>query len=400
MKSIVERLLALPSCEDPDEILDAAQSAAHEIQLLQRRLHLTRQANKRAIELWQKAHPDKALILPDQADIVAWLIEQHEQFETRLKNEHHDWLAELNHDTDALMAAARESALEEAALRLEELHKNHKYTPKTGEGSEHDVGYCRALVEGAAWIRAFDPAVSQSAVDLVAQARRDALIGPLSDIAAERQRQQQAEGWTVHHDDMHTHGEMARAAACYALHATAAGDPSPSEIVFVCNQYWPWDYHWWKPKDARRDLIRAAALILAEIERLDRAAAIRALKGKAMRSEEIVRADRDGWPNHEADNAACALKWRETINNRLTSWMAPIKDGEEPHDALLRLLEFEQRAFNDPAVSESAADLVAETKANALREAADLCDQLSEHTPGICAIAIREMADQAEAERP
>jgi hypothetical protein len=33
-----------------------------------------------------------------------------------------------------------------------------------------------------------------------------------------------------------------------------------------------------------------------------------------------------------------------------------------------------------------------------LEEAADLCDQLSEHTPGICAIAIREMADQAKGE--
>jgi hypothetical protein len=97
---------------------------------------------------------------------------------------------------------------------------------------------------------------------------------------------------------------------------------------------------------------------------------------------------------------ASALKWRETINNRLTSWMAPIKDGEEPHDALLRLLEFEQRAFNDPAVSDSAAYLVAESKRDALREAADLCDQLSEHTPGICAIAIREMADEVERDCP
>jgi hypothetical protein len=34
----------------------------------------------------------------------------------------------------------------------------------------------------------------------------------------------------------------------------------------------------------------------------------------------------------------------------------------------------------------------------ALLEAADLCDQLSEHTGGICAIAIREMADPAKSE--
>jgi hypothetical protein len=32
---------------------------------------------------------------------------------------------------------------------------------------------------------------------------------------------------------------------------------------------------WWKPKDRRRDLVRAAALIIAEIERLDRDAEAR-----------------------------------------------------------------------------------------------------------------------------
>jgi hypothetical protein len=36
-------------------------------------------------------------------------------------------------------------------------------------------------------------------------------------------------------------------------------------------QIWPWDRKWWKPTDRRRDLVKAAALILAEIERLDRA---------------------------------------------------------------------------------------------------------------------------------
>jgi hypothetical protein len=36
-------------------------------------------------------------------------------------------------------------------------------------------------------------------------------------------------------------------------------------------QQWPWLSKWWKPKDRRRDLVRAAALVIAEIERLDRA---------------------------------------------------------------------------------------------------------------------------------
>lgn len=36
----------------------------------------------------------------------------------------------------------------------------------------------------------------------------------------------------------------------------------------VCGK--PWDEKWWKPKNPRRDLVKAGALILAEIERIDR----------------------------------------------------------------------------------------------------------------------------------
>ncbi len=41
----------------------------------------------------------------------------------------------------------------------------------------------------------------------------------------------------------------------------------------VVPEGWPesWASCWFKPKDRRRDLIKAGALILAEIERLDRA---------------------------------------------------------------------------------------------------------------------------------
>jgi len=35
---------------------------------------------------------------------------------------------------------------------------------------------------------------------------------------------------------------------------------------------WPWNMVWWKPKNYRRDLVKAAALLVAEIERLDRKA--------------------------------------------------------------------------------------------------------------------------------
>lgn len=88
------------------------------------------------------------------------------------------------------------------------------------------------------------------------------------DVLAERARQMSVEGWTAEHDDTHDAGEMACAAACYAINSAA---PLVGSIATA--RYWPWDMRWWKPKDRRADLVRAGALILAEIERLDRAAA-------------------------------------------------------------------------------------------------------------------------------
>lgn len=102
------------------------------------------------------------------------------------------------------------------------------------------------------------------------------------DVLAERRRQVQSEGWTPDHDDIHVQGELARAAACYAW-AGAQDDEKRSVYVMeagliwfdtvILRRLWPWDRKWWKPKDRRRDLVKAGALILGEIERLDREAA-------------------------------------------------------------------------------------------------------------------------------
>ncbi|MCT5155666.1 hypothetical protein LZL32_05080, partial [Pseudomonas aeruginosa] len=91
------------------------------------------------------------------------------------------------------------------------------------------------------------------------------------DVQAERRRQIEAEGWTPEHDDEHSHGQMARAAACYALAGSSA--PNDGTAALLVSLAWPWDEQWWKPTSARRDLVKACALALAEIERLDRAAA-------------------------------------------------------------------------------------------------------------------------------
>lgn len=103
-------------------------------------------------------------------------------------------------------------------------------------------------------------------------------------IREERVRQVTQEGWTPEHDEQHEDGELALAACCYA-------SPEPLFIQRRPNHFddpWPdwWDYQWDKrqrdedeelipneqlPTAQRiRNLVKAGALIAAEIDRLDR----------------------------------------------------------------------------------------------------------------------------------
>ncbi|HFX0603192.1 hypothetical protein E4L81_12990 [Pseudomonas aeruginosa] len=107
--------------------------------------------------------------------------------------------------------------------------------------------------------------------ELLAAAPGNSVPQAWLDVQAERRRQVEAEGWTPEHDDGHSHGQMARAAACYALAGSSA--PNDGTAALLVSLAWPWDEQWWKPSTARRDLVKACALALAEIERLDRAAA-------------------------------------------------------------------------------------------------------------------------------
>jgi hypothetical protein len=95
----------------------------------------------------------------------------------------------------------------------------------------------------------------------------DGMTCVFDEIELERRRQIEAEGWTPEHDDTHTSGQMALAAACYAMSAA----PRNLHDLGIFGRLWPWDRAWLKPKSRREDLVRAGALIVAEIERLDRA---------------------------------------------------------------------------------------------------------------------------------
>jgi hypothetical protein len=89
-------------------------------------------------------------------------------------------------------------------------------------------------------------------------------------VIAERRRQIDVEGFDADHDDKYSAGELATAAACYALYRGANGYYRRSMRESNPPPYWSWPLSWWKPRDFRRDLVRAAALIMADIERGDR----------------------------------------------------------------------------------------------------------------------------------
>ena len=86
----------------------------------------------------------------------------------------------------------------------------------------------------------------------------------IEEIAAERQRQIEVEGFLPDMDDFYEKGELALAAAAYV---------EGPWVRKLGHRLWPFLDHWWKPTNRRRDLIKAGALIVAEIERLDRLAA-------------------------------------------------------------------------------------------------------------------------------
>lgn len=107
--------------------------------------------------------------------------------------------------------------------------------------------------------------------------------GVIEEIRAERMRQVAEEGYTTAEDDVYENGELAAAAATYAQ-ATLMTDNERAvlrEMIEVSDdvrgsglrryvRHWPWGMVFLKLKDRRRDLVRSGALIVAEIERLDR----------------------------------------------------------------------------------------------------------------------------------
>ena len=89
----------------------------------------------------------------------------------------------------------------------------------------------------------------------------------LDELAAERARQIN-KGWTPDHDDTHVRGELVLAASSFALRAERN-----CGWIGAGGLFWPWREEFPYEDDRRTRLMKAAALLIAEIERLDRAVA-------------------------------------------------------------------------------------------------------------------------------
>lgn len=105
----------------------------------------------------------------------------------------------------------------------------------------------------------------EATVTRILNAPRELRDTALGEILRER-RQQIEKGYTPEHDDHHEAGALAVAAGIVAadLDVTDLEPPGPSQWAAYI-----FDKH---EKDRRRQLVIAAALLVAEIERMDRAA--------------------------------------------------------------------------------------------------------------------------------
>jgi hypothetical protein len=92
---------------------------------------------------------------------------------------------------------------------------------------------------------------------------------------AERHRQIDVEGFTSEHDDQHDVGALVCAAVCYASADTV------NHPIAEPPDMWPWADEWWKPGDESRNLDKAAALLIAAGDRLDRESASTGVRATA-----------------------------------------------------------------------------------------------------------------------
>jgi hypothetical protein len=116
----------------------------------------------------------------------------------------------------------------------------------------------------AATVAMFGSTAARQAADYMAEWLLSSVRNGVALIASERDRQVRSEGWTPEHDDEHENGELISAAVWYA-------DNGCEFDLGLRLPPWPFEPEAWKASDDRvGQLVKAGALIAAEIDRLQR----------------------------------------------------------------------------------------------------------------------------------
>ena len=151
-----------------------------------------------------------------------------------------------------------------ATVRLAELRELFNHFMRLEREASNPAGKMQALKEKILSLQS-DNAELHAETEWL----RGLSIG-VKEIGDERKRQISQEGWTLEHDDAHTRGEIAGAAACYILDSLELPGELAERARLVGSDVWPWHQDYWKPGEKRRELVKAGALIAAEIDRLER----------------------------------------------------------------------------------------------------------------------------------
>lgn len=130
-----------------------------------------------------------------------------------------------------------------------------------------------------------------------------ALDRVIKDLRDEREAHLKREVFTNERDDSYIDHSLALAAAAYAIEST--GDQYE-----LADSVWPesWDRSWLKSTTSRRDLIKAGALIIAEIERLDRAEVRRKLAEEA-RAKQPASIQADATDGDTISSTVTDVRW-------------------------------------------------------------------------------------------
>lgn len=128
-----------------------------------------------------------------------------------------------------------------------------------------------------------DPSLESRAADVTNAGAAGGYSQAITDIIAERQRQITEKGYTLDTDDIYTRHELSRGAMGYIaayqmpdLVDCLLGTSDAAirnKLEDLIRYFWPqrWPMTLLGPQEKRRMLIKAAALLIADIERGDRA---------------------------------------------------------------------------------------------------------------------------------